>query len=81
VSGTKGYYGHPLGASGAIEAAVTALALARRWLPPTLNLRARDPECDIGYLAEPVAAHARVAVSNSFGFGGINAAIVMRSDA
>jgi len=48
---------------------------------PTLNLRARDPECDLGYLAEPVAAHARVAVSNSFGFGGINAAIVMRSDA
>ena len=51
VSGTKGYYGHPLGASGAIEAAITALALARRWLPPTLNLRARDPECDLGYLA------------------------------
>jgi 3-oxoacyl-[acyl-carrier-protein] synthase II len=78
VSGTKGYYGHPLGASGAIEAAVTALALARGWLPPTLNLDTRDPECDLRYLAEPVAGAAPdIAVSNSFGFGGINAAIVL----
>ncbi|HVO34146.1 MAG TPA: beta-ketoacyl-ACP synthase II [Gemmatimonadales bacterium] len=80
VSGTKGYYGHPLGASGAIEAAVTALALARGWLPPTVNLATRDPECDLPYLEQPVAARAPgVAVSNSFGFGGINAAIVLRS--
>lgn len=78
VSGTKGYYGHPLGASGAIEAAVTALALARGWLPPTVNLATRDPECDLPYLEQPVAARAPgVAVSNSFGFGGINAAIVL----
>ncbi len=82
VSGTKGYYGHPLGASGAIEAAITALALARRWLPPTLNLSTRDPECDLAYLKEPVAERAPdVAVSNSFGFGGINAAIVLRRSA
>ena len=79
ISGTKGYYGHPLGASGAIEAAVTALALARGWLPPTLNLRERDPECDLDYLAGAgVERGAEVAVSNSFGFGGINAALVMR---
>ena len=79
ISGTKGYYGHPLGASGAIEAAVTALALARGWLPPTLNLRERDPECDLDYLAGAGAERrAEVAVSNSFGFGGINAALVMR---
>jgi 3-oxoacyl-[acyl-carrier-protein] synthase II len=79
VSGTKGYYGHPLGASGAIEAAVTALALARAWLPPTLNLSARDPECDLNYLAGAGAPReAQVAVSNSFGFGGINAAIVLK---
>jgi len=79
VSGTKGYYGHPLGASGAIEAAVTALALARGWLPPTLNLRVRDPECDLDYLEGAGAERrARVAVSNSFGFGGINAAVVLR---
>ncbi len=79
VSGTKGYYGHALGASGAIEAAITALALARDWLPPTVNLSLRDPECDLGYLEQPVPAHgAEVAVSNSFGFGGINAAVVLR---
>ncbi|HXY20014.1 MAG TPA: beta-ketoacyl-ACP synthase II [Gemmatimonadales bacterium] len=79
ISGTKGYYGHPLGASGAIEAAVTALALARGWLPPTLNLRERDPECDLDYLTGAGAERrAEVAVSNSFGFGGINAALVMR---
>ncbi len=79
VSGTKGYYGHPLGASGAIEAAVTALALARAWLPPTLNLTVRDPECDLDYL-DGAGAERRsaVAVSNSFGFGGINAAVVLR---
>ncbi len=79
LSGTKGYYGHPLGASGAIEAAVTALALARAWLPPTLNLSVRDPECDLAYLDGAGAeGGAAVAVSNSFGFGGINAAIVLR---
>jgi len=79
VSGTKGYYGHPLGASGAIEAAVTALALAREWLPPTLNLTVRDPDCDLDYVAGAGAPRrAEVALSNSFGFGGINAAIVMR---
>jgi 3-oxoacyl-[acyl-carrier-protein] synthase II len=79
VSGTKGYYGHPLGASGAIEAAVTALTLAREWLPPTLNLTVRDPECDLDYVAgDGLAQRASVAVSNSFGFGGINAALVLR---
>jgi 3-oxoacyl-[acyl-carrier-protein] synthase II len=79
VSGTKGYYGHPLGASGAIEAAVTALGLERQWLPPTLNLRVRDPECDLGLLEGAGAApRAEVAVSDSFGFGGINAALVLR---
>jgi len=79
VSGTKGYYGHPLGASGAIEAAVTALALARAWLPPTLNLSVRDPECDLDYLGgDGAERRVDLAVSNSFGFGGINAAIVLR---
>ena len=79
VSGTKGYYGHPLGASGAIEAAITALVLARGWMPPTLNLVSPDPACDLDYL--PGGGDGRrceVAVSNSFGFGGINAALVLR---
>jgi len=79
VSGTKGYYGHPLGASGAIEAAVTALALREGWLPPTLNLSERDPECDLDYLAGAGREQrAEIAVSNSFGFGGVNSTLVMR---
>jgi 3-oxoacyl-[acyl-carrier-protein] synthase II len=78
VSGTKGYYGHPLGASGAIEAAITALALARGWLPPTLNLGTPDPVCDLDYLPGGAAAQPEVALSNSFGFGGVNASLVLR---
>ena len=79
VSGTKGYYGHPLGASGAIEAAVTALTLQRDWLPPTLNLSVRDPECDLDYLdGAGVERASTVAISNSFGFGGINATLVLK---
>src|SRR5205807_1956875 len=51
VSGTKGYYGHALGASGAIEAAICALAVERRWLPPTLNLERPDPACVVALVA------------------------------
>src|SRR5258705_29101 len=50
VSGTKGYYGHALGASGAIEAAICALALSRGWLPPTINLERPDPQCGLDFL-------------------------------
>ena len=79
LSGTKGYYGHALGASGAIEAAICALASARGWVPPTLNLTDRDPACDLPWLAgEGAAASPEVLVSNSFGFGGVNAALVLR---
>ncbi len=79
VSGTKGYYGHALGASGAIEAAICALAMARRWLPPTLNLDHPDPGCDLDCLPhEGRAAAPDVVLSNSFGFGGINASLVLR---
>jgi len=79
VSGTKGYYGHALGASGAIEAAICALASRHGWLPPTVNLESPDPACDLDYIAgEGRAAAPEVMVSNSFGFGGINAALVFR---
>jgi 3-oxoacyl-[acyl-carrier-protein] synthase II len=79
VSGTKGYYGHALGASGAIEAAICALALGRSWLPPTLNLEHPDPACDLDCLpGEGLPARPAAVVSNSFGFGGINAALVLR---
>jgi 3-oxoacyl-[acyl-carrier-protein] synthase II len=85
VSGTKGYYGHALGASGAIEAAICALALSRGWLPPTINLERPDPGCDLDCLPGSGGAGGRTArpaavVSNSFGFGGINAALVLRPD-
>lgn len=79
LSGTKGYYGHALGASGAIEAAICALASARDWVPPTLNLTDLDPACDLDYLTgtglDGTPEHL---LSNSFGFGGINATLVFR---
>ena len=79
VSGTKGYYGHPLGASGAIEAAICALAHARNWLPPTINLANPDPACGLQLLANGRESEApEVILSNSFGFGGVNAALVLR---
>jgi 3-oxoacyl-[acyl-carrier-protein] synthase II len=81
VSSTKGYYGHALGASGAIEAAICAMALRNRWIPPTVNLRTPDSACDLDYVpATGRAADVDVVLSNSFGFGGINAALVMRSE-
>ncbi len=80
VSGTKGYYGHALGASGAIEAAICASALDRQALPPSLNLQVPDDRCDLQYLTNgngPVrTTHV---LSNSFGFGGVNAALVLRA--
>jgi 3-oxoacyl-[acyl-carrier-protein] synthase II len=79
VSSTKAYYGHALGASGAIEAAITAMALEQRWLPPTLNLDTPDPGCDLDYIPKVGrAADVEYALSNSFGFGGINAALVLK---
>jgi 3-oxoacyl-[acyl-carrier-protein] synthase II len=80
VSGTKGYYGHPLGASGAIEAAISVLAIQRGWVPPTLNLHDPDPECDLDCVrGAGREAAVRFVVSNSFGFGGVNAALVFRA--
>jgi len=79
LSGTKGYYGHALGASGAIEAAICALSTARGWLPPTVNLTEPDPACDLDLVTgSGREAAPQVSVSNSFGFGGINAALVFR---
>jgi 3-oxoacyl-[acyl-carrier-protein] synthase II len=81
VSGTKSLHGHPLGAAGAIEAAVCALTLERDLLPPTANLEHPDPECDLDYVG-PACRPQRVhcVLSNSFGFGGINAAVVIARD-
>jgi 3-oxoacyl-[acyl-carrier-protein] synthase II len=79
ISGTKGYYGHALGASGAFEAVISALAIAREWLPPTVNLTHRDPACDLDYITgNGCDARVEHVLSNSFGFGGINAALLLR---
>ena len=78
ISGTKAFTAHPLGATGALEVALCALALDERWLPPTLNRENPDPACDL----DVVANHGRAAdfdyvLSNSFGFGGINSCVVL----
>ncbi len=78
VSGTKSFYGLPLGATGAIEAVLTALALHHQYAPPTLNCT--DP--DVGEGLDLVRLHGRsqplrFALSNSFGFGGINSCLVL----
>ena len=79
VSSTKGYYGHALGASGAFEAAISVLALQRGWVPPTLNLENPDPACDLDYVpGRGREAALETVMTNSFGFGGINAALVFR---
>lgn len=79
VSGTKGYYGHALGASGAIETAICALALDREWLPPTVNLQVADAACDLNFLpGTGRTERVEHILTNSFGFGGINAALVLR---
>jgi len=79
VSSIKGATGHCLGAAGAVEAAVTTLAVARDVVPPTINQEARDPKCDLDVVPNASREQTvRVALSNSFGFGGHNAVLVLR---
>ena len=79
VSSTKGATGHCLGAAGGVEATFCTLAIRDGVLPPTINQEVRDPECDLDYIPnEARKANVRIAVSNSFGFGGHNACIVLR---
>lgn len=80
VSSTKSMHGHLLGAAGALEFAAAVLALERGVLPPTINLRIPDPECDLDYVSG-TARHGgalRAVMSNSFAFGGTNAVLVAR---
>lgn len=79
VSSTKSMTGHLLGAAGGIEAVFTILALFHGILPPTINLDHPDPACDLDYVpnkARPAAI--QMALSNSFGFGGVNACLIFK---
>ncbi len=79
VSSTKSVHAHLLGGAGAIEAAATMLAIERGMLPPTINLDNPDPECDLDYVPNKARkADVEYALSNSFGFGGHNATLVIR---
>jgi 3-oxoacyl-[acyl-carrier-protein] synthase II len=80
ISSIKGAVGHCLGAAGAVEAAVTVLALRDNIVPPTINYEAQDPSCDLDYVPNTARpAELNVALSNSFGFGGHNAVLLLRS--
>ncbi|ALA57097.1 beta-ketoacyl-ACP synthase II [Nitrospira moscoviensis] len=79
VSSTKSMTGHLLGAAGGIEAIFSVLALYHGILPPTINLEQADPACDLDYVPNKArAAAVRAALSNSFGFGGVNACLIFR---
>lgn len=79
VSSTKSMTGHLLGAAGGLEAAYTVLTLDRQCIPPTINYENPDPDCDLDYVPnKPRTAKIRVAVSNSFGFGGTNGSLVFQ---
>jgi len=79
ISSTKSVIGHPIGASGALETAAVLLAMQHQTLPPTVNLDDPDPACDLDYVPNvPRPAPVRIALNNSFGFGGANCVLVIR---
>jgi 3-oxoacyl-[acyl-carrier-protein] synthase II len=79
VSSTKSMTGHLLGGAGGLEAGITVLALRDQILPPTTNLDNPDPECDLDYVPNhPRKTNVEYAMSNSFGFGGTNGALLFR---
>lgn len=79
ISSTKSMTGHLLGAAGGIEAVFTTLALYKGILPPTINLDHADPECDLDYIpVKPREKSVKAAISNAFGFGGVNACLVLK---
>ena len=79
ISGTKSMHGHLLGGAGGLEAGISTLALINQKLPPTINLENPDPECRLDYVPNKAVDHSfEYALSNSFGFGGINASLIMK---
>ena len=79
VSSTKSMTGHLLGGAGGLEAGLTVLAIRDQMIPPTTNYQTPDPECDLDYVPnEARPAEIEYALSNSFGFGGTNAALLLK---
>ncbi len=79
ISSTKSMMGHLLGAAGGVESGITALAIQRGFIPPTINLQNPDPECDLDYVPNQARkADLRYALNNSFGFGGTNACLLFK---
>jgi len=79
ISGTKSMHGHLLGGAGGLEAGITILALQNQKLPPTINLENADPECRLDYVPNKAIDHSfDIGMSNSFGFGGINATLILK---
>jgi 3-oxoacyl-[acyl-carrier-protein] synthase II len=79
ISSTKSMTGHLIGAAGAVEAVVCIQTLLTGWIHPTINYEVPDPECDLDYVPnEPRRADVRIALSNSFGFGGHNATLILK---
>jgi 3-oxoacyl-[acyl-carrier-protein] synthase II len=79
TSSIKSMTGHMLAASGSFEVACTAMSIKEGIIPPTINIIEKDPECDINVVTEKKNADIRIAITNSFGFGGVNAVIVLKS--
>lgn len=78
VSSTKAGIGHLLGAAGAVEAVVCLMTLREQWLPPESTLGTPDPACSFPIVHKPQDARVDVVLSNSFGFGGVNASLIFR---
>jgi 3-oxoacyl-[acyl-carrier-protein] synthase II len=78
VSSTKSSIGHLLGAAGAVETVICLMALSDRWLPPTSTIQTPEPACSFPVLREPMDAKVEYALTNSFGFGGANATLILR---
>ena len=80
ISSTKSQIGHLLGAAGGVEAVATLLSMEHGYIPATLNYETPDPACDLDYTPDPVRTPIRIALSNSFGFGGQNATLLFLRD-